>query len=401
MGYGESGQDNMFWPLFIEMTDRVVDALRLRTWAIRVLSAGWTAPPDVELGAWKLFLKAERCAIALSTRAEGDAPPLLHAAATVELQRILSARAQLEELGRQVAGLGERVVALKGGLMALGNSAGIDLMDIDVLVEPASAPRIAALLDARGYLVQGRDSPAHLSQRRQPYAVHIEVHHTLVELSAAEVLKTAEPLAGHPGLWKPAAADQVWHALLHTACTHPFRRGALRDLILIGWADAACDAGAQGKLEERVRADPQREPLLRELLRMAREIRDDRAPVDLFRQEAAAHYLLSPRPARFGEAGLRPHVTRSVFSMLDGEEARRDYWYAVWEGRSETSPWRVLAGMERAWPLGGRVARRLLRIARLPVVEGLALAIARRARRLARAYDRTEPRTLDIRSGAP
>ena len=76
-----------------------------------------------------MFLRAERCAVALSTRTEGDAPPLLHAAATVELQRILSARAQIEELGRQVAAIGERVVVLKGGLMALGSSAGIDLVE--------------------------------------------------------------------------------------------------------------------------------------------------------------------------------------------------------------------------------------------------------------------------------
>src|SRR5690242_12331857 len=109
--------------------DRVVEALRLRTWAIQVLSAGWQPPPDVPVDTWKLFLKAERCAVALSTRVEGDAPPILHAVATVELQRILSARAQLEELGHRVQALGERVIVLKGGLMALGTASGVDLMD--------------------------------------------------------------------------------------------------------------------------------------------------------------------------------------------------------------------------------------------------------------------------------
>ncbi|HEU5467506.1 MAG TPA: nucleotidyltransferase family protein [Gemmatimonadales bacterium] len=379
------------------MRDRVVDALRLRTWAIRVLSAGWQPPPDVPVDAWKLFLKAERCAVALSTRAEGDAPPVLHAVATIELQRILSARAQLEELGRRVHALGERIMVLKGGLMALGSASGVDLMDIDVLTERDSAQRIAGLLDAQGYLVEGPDSPAHLAQRRQPFAVHIEVHHSLAECSAAEVWAHAEPVPGRPGLWKAAALDQVWHALRHTAYTHPFRRGALRDLILIGWADTGCDQASHEELQGRMGTDE----VLRALLRVARDLRDDRAPIDAFRREAAAHYLLSQRPARFGEFGLRPPVVRSVYSMLDGPEARSAYWNSVWNGRSEISPWSALARVERAWPLGGRLARRLARLARVPVVEILALPIAHRAAKLARTYARIEPRTLDIRSGEP
>ena len=387
----------MFWPLFACMNDRMVDALRLRSWAIQVLSAGWQPPPDVPVDAWKLFLRAERCAVALSTRAEGDAPPLLHAVATIELQRILSARAQLEELGRRIQALGERVMVLKGGLMALGSTSGVDLMDIDILAEPDTAPRIAGLLDAQGYLVEGRESPAHLAQRRQPFAVHIEVHHSLTECSAAEVWTHAEPVPDRPGLWRAAPLDQVWHALRHTAYTHPFRRGALRDLILIGWADAACDQGSHEQLQERVASDT----VLGDLLRMARDLRDDRAPVDAFRREAAAHYLLSPRPARFGNAGLRPHVTPSVFSLLDGDAARRAYWRAVWTGRSETSPWRGLAWVERVWPLAGRALRRTLRILRLPLVEMNALRIARRAERLASAQGRSAVRTLTIRSGEP
>jgi Uncharacterised nucleotidyltransferase len=376
--------------------DRVVEALRLRTWALQVLSTGWQTPPDVPIDAWKLFLKAERCAVALSTRAEGDAPPILHAVATIELQRILSARAQIEHLGRLSAQAGERIIVLKGGLMALSATVAVDVVDVDVLAEPCAAPRIAALLDREGYVGNGGGADAHLPQRRQPNAVHVEVHHSLAECSAAEMWAQAEPV-GRPGLWKAAALDQVWHALRHTAYTHPFRRGALRDLILIGWADAGCDQGAREMLQERMGSDS----VLSNLLRMARDLRDDRAPIDAFRKEAAAHYLLSPRPARFGEFGLRPPVVRSVYSMLDGPEARSAYWNSVWHGRSQLSPWRALAMVERVWPLGGRVARRLARLARVPLVEILALPIALRAAKLARAYPRIEPRTLDIRSGEP
>ena len=383
------------------MRDRVVDALRLRTWAIQVLSTGWQPPPDVPFDAWKLFLKAERCAVALSTRTEGDAPPLLHAAATIELQRILSARAQIEHLGRLAAEAGERIIVLKGGLMVLGAAVAVDVVDVDVLAEPWAAPRIAALLDREGYVGDGGGADAHLPQRRKPYAVHIEVHHSLTELAAETVWSNAEPILGKPGLWRPSSVDQVWHMLLHSTVTHPFRRGALRDLLLIGWADENCGGEARDALEERLGHNKgQPRQLLRQVLGMARDLRDGR-PVDLFKREAVAHYVFSERPARLGEQGLRPHVVRSVFSMLDGEQARRQYWRSVWAGRSDESPWPFLARVEEAWPLGGWMFRRALRLLRLPFVELAALPIALRAARLGTAQETIEPRILDIRSGEP
>ena len=391
----------MSWPLFAGMNDQVVDALRLRTWAIRVLSAGWQPPPDVPVDAWKLFLKAERCAVALSTRAEGDAPPALHAVATIELQRILSARAQIEHLGRLSAQAGERIIVLKGGLMALSAAVAVDVVDVDVLAEPWAAPRIAALLDREGYVGNGGGADAHLPQRRQPYAVHVEVHHSLTELTAEAVWSNAEAIPGNPGLWRPSSVDQVWHMLLHSTLTHPFRRGTIRDLLLIGWADASCGGEARGALEERLGAiKGRRRQLLRQVLGMARDLREG-APADLFKREAVAHYLLSRHPARLGEQGLRPHVVRSVFSMLDGEKARREYWHSVWAGRSEGSPWPFLAHLEGSWPLGGRMLRRILRLLRLPFVEVAALPIALRAARLGAAQETSDPRILDIRSGEP
>lgn len=383
------------------MRDRVVDALRLRTWAIRVLSAGWIAPPEVPTAAWKLFLKAERCAVALSTRAEGDAPPLLHAMATIELQRILSARAQVEQVGRLAAEAGQRIIVLKGGLMALGAAVAVDLVDVDVLAEPRAAPRIAALLDRAGYVNERGSAEAHLPQRRQPYAVHIEVHHSLTELTAEAVWASAEPIPGKPGLWRPSSVDQVWHALLHSTFTHPFRRGTLRDLILIGWADAGCEGIPSGALQDRLGdIKGQRHALLREVLGMARDLRDG-APIDLFQREAVAHYWFCEHPSWLEEQGFRPHVVRSVYSMLDGEHARRQYWRSVWNGRSEESPWPVLARFEEAWPLGGRILRRALRLLRLPFVEASALLVARRAARLGTAQETTDPKILDIRSGEP
>ncbi|HZH40580.1 MAG TPA: nucleotidyltransferase family protein [Gemmatimonadales bacterium] len=350
-----------------------------------------------------MFLRAERCAVALSTRTEGDAPPLLHAAATVELQRILSARAQIEELGRQVAAIGERVVVLKGGLMALGSSAGIDLVDIDILTEPASASRIAGLLDSRGYLTYGPGSPVHLAQRRQEFAVPIEVHHALTELPASDVWARAEPVPGRPGrpgLWRPAAIDQAWHALVHSAVTHPFRRGSLRDLLLIGWAEHSLDDAGRRALEGQVRAHPRGE-MLAAMLRLAREIRDSRAPGDPFLQEAAAHYQLTRKSGALGQSVLKSSIMLSVYATLDGGRARLDYWHSVWNGRDHRSPWPLLARVETAWPPAGKWLRRVLRILRLPVAELNAFLIVRRAKRLAGAHGGREAKTLVMRSGEP
>ena len=381
------------------MVDRVADALLLRAWALRVLSGGWLAPPDADMDTWRLFLRAERCAVALSTRAEGEAPGLLHAAATIELQRILSARAQIEALGRAVAEKGRRVLVLKGGVMALSSPAAVDLVDVDVLAEPGVAAEVAAHLDAQGYVSHGPPAANHLSQRQQPFGVHVEVHHRLGELRADEVWGRARPMAGRPGLWKPAPVDLTWHALAHSAVTHPFRRGALRDLLLIAWADDQCTADERSELGGRLGAAPRRDAL-REVLRLARDVRDERAPVDLFRREAAAHYVFCLGRPVSEEKGLRAHVVRSVYSRLDGPEGRREYWKSVWVGVSD-SPWASLAGLEAVWSLGGRVLRRTLRLARLPLVEVLAARIARRATRLGRRHSASEARTLDIRSGTP
>src|SRR2546425_7423326 len=96
---------------------RPLEALCLRAWALDVLasqaaalSAEWQRRVVLHSrGAWQLFLEAERCALALQRRlrAQGeiaDGPaPMLQSSATAELQRVLTARAQLLEIG-QLAG---------------------------------------------------------------------------------------------------------------------------------------------------------------------------------------------------------------------------------------------------------------------------------------------------------
>jgi len=383
------------------MTDRVAEALRLRAWAIRVLAEGWTAAPDVGPEAWRLFLRAERCALALSTRAEGDAPPLLHATATVELQRILSARAQLERLGRAAARAGLRALVLKGGVAALGTGAPVDLHDVDVLAEPGQAEALADLLDRSGYAVAGGRASAHLGQRVTANAVDVEVHFRVEELGdPADLWARAEPLPQHPGLWQPAPFDHCRHVLLHATITHPFRRGALRDLLLIGEADRACPPAGAAHLGDFLRDHPQR--LLLEAARdAARALQAGRRERDAFVEEAAAHYLLSDRYLLAAAAPIfGGNVMFAVYARLGRPAVRRGYWGRAWRGATAVSPWPALNRLERHWPRAGRWARRLLRLARAPLVELVAGPIARRARRLATGQAGAASAATS-RSGAP
>jgi hypothetical protein len=372
--------------------------VRLRTWAIRVLSTGWTTPPDVDSDTWRLFLRAERCAVALSTRAEGDGPPILHALATVELQRILSAQAQIERLGQVAADVGLRVAVLKGGRHALMPGHAVNLDDVDVLAEPGEENTVAAFLDRTGYRTVSHTNEAHLGTRATADAVSVEVHFAVRELGpVADLWHDARPLKGHPGVWELAPVDHARHVLFHAVKTHAYRRSVLRDLLVIGEADARLDEPLRARFDRLVAGDSAHRALTR-TLNQARTLRDG-GNGDFFIADAAAHYcLLTPAVARL-ERRLGGQVSRRVFTLLDDRAARRAYWEHVWQG-SPQSPWRFFEPLEDRSPGLARWVRRLLRLARAPVVDLFAAPIARRARRLAARYPSadSDARTSAIRS---
>src|SRR3989441_8698555 len=125
----------------------VRDALRLRAAAIDVLGGGqpdWTQLVRSSHGTWDVFLRTERCALALKARiaaAEREVPEPVETAATRELQRILSARGQLLRIGQLAAAHGIPAIVLKGGVAALLSPAPADVQDVDVLVRPLQAER--------------------------------------------------------------------------------------------------------------------------------------------------------------------------------------------------------------------------------------------------------------------
>src|SRR4029077_12081968 len=86
----------------------VRDALRLRAAALELL-AGRSGGTRLAAGSdrtWDVFLRTERCALALKSRLDAGSsavPDAIERGATRELQRILSARGQLLHIGQLAA----------------------------------------------------------------------------------------------------------------------------------------------------------------------------------------------------------------------------------------------------------------------------------------------------------
>jgi putative nucleotidyltransferase-like protein len=369
----------------------VRDALRLRATALDLLGG---RPPNSTLPltgcsdrTWDVFLRTERCALALKARiaaAEREVPDPVEAAATRELQRILSARGQLQDIGQLAATHGIPAIVLKGGVAALSSPAPVDVQDVDVLVRPLQAERLAGLLDEEGFRGTGPAGTAHLAQRISPNAVQIEVHFALndIELSD-EMWSCARPLDGVAGLSRLGAADHLWHLLVHSVVTHPHRRGSLRDVLLAGEALRDCSPAELEDVERRAATHPLASPL-GELLTMARELGDGRPVADRFRREAAANYVLRGPLGWLGFSRFwTPAFVSALFAQLGGMVERRREWVVAWQRPPFSSPWGFAARLERRSPRIGRWSRTAVKIPRLIVVRMAAWPVALAARLLA------------------
>ena len=113
-------------------------------------------------------------------------------------------------------------IVLKGGVAALTSTAPVDLNDVDVLVRPPDAERLAALLDQDGFHAAGPGGTVHLAQRVAPNAVDIEVHFALSDVELNEAMwSRARPLDGVAGLSRLGPADFLWHVLVHSVAYAP------------------------------------------------------------------------------------------------------------------------------------------------------------------------------------
>src|SRR3989442_8403504 len=191
----------------------VRDALRLRAAALDLFAGrqpDWSDLAGCSAVAWDVFLRTERCALALKARlpaAEGEVPDHVETTATRELQRILSARGQLLRIGQLAAAHGIPAIVLKGGVAALISPAPVDVQDVDVLVPPLQAERLAGLLDEEGFLGTGPAGKAPFAQRVSPHAVPKEVHFSLPDIEGGDALwERAPPPPGVGGLSRLRAA---------------------------------------------------------------------------------------------------------------------------------------------------------------------------------------------------
>jgi len=365
----------------------VRDALRFRAAALQVLSGriATTNLPEGSDGTWDVFLRTERCALSLKNRLVAAGLPVprpVESAATRELQRILSARGQLQRIGQLVTAHEMEAVVLKGGVAALVSSSPVDLADVDVLVRAREAERLAALLDAGGLRGKGPAGTAHLTPRVEPNAVQVEVHFALNEFELDEgVWGRIRPVNATAGLWRLGAADHLWQLLVHTVVIHAYRRGALRDVWLITEAFGDCSPAELAVVEDRIRAHPLSQRL-RDQLAMARDLRDGLPVRDWFQREAAANYVLR---GPLGWLGYSHFWTTAflgaVFAQLGSATERQFEWMSAWQRPTFPSPWGLAVRLEHRWPRFGRWCRSMVKVARLIVVRAVAWPVAFAARR--------------------
>ena len=136
----------------------VTDALRLRYWALGVLTGQeYRDPPEVSDVGSSLFFEAERCGVPLLRELTdkghaGSLPVRIHERlserAANESRRIQCVRDQLVEIGEIAHDRGFKVVVLKGAT-AVSSGGAVDLVDIDLLVDEAFARDFTAELDRR------------------------------------------------------------------------------------------------------------------------------------------------------------------------------------------------------------------------------------------------------------
>ena len=370
----------------------VADALLLRRWALKFLAGREATPPAgcSETG-YNLFLEAERCAVPLlrhvgslsSTAFPEDVSIRLTRRAGVEQERIESARDQLATIREIAREHGGRVALLKGTAAATGGDTAVDLVDIDLLVEPDQARAFAAALDRRGYRPIEGSTPRHLAERSNGGAVSIEIHTTLSEdgtPTPEAVWNGLRPLDDLPPLCRLGAADHLWHMLTHIAIDHPNRQAHLRELLLVAGAVDECAPEEMADVERRIAGHAQRETLGRTLVAS----RDLFAGVDSQTAVAAKVYavrrvLRSVRLPRI----LGPYVYDWAFALFFGKAARRRLWNRIWQPSLEPSRFGPLRWLETKAGRIGTVMRRVLRLGRAALAIAVAIPAAAAARRTA------------------
>ncbi|MDH3291746.1 MAG: nucleotidyltransferase family protein [Gemmatimonadota bacterium] len=367
----------------------VAECLALRAWTLHVLAGGPPAEiPTSSPSAWAHFLTVERCALPLSTRLAAVGHHTLPVAARAqldrathsELQRVLAARGQLAGIDLIASEREWDVVVLKGAV-ALGDPRrAVDLADLDLLTAPDDARALVAALDAGGYRKAGSSSPLHLATRATEGGLPVEVHTRLgiLDRESFETLRARSvPMAETKRLRRLASRDHLLHLLTHVGVAHPYRRGSIRDLLLLAQAVRECSAR---EIEE-ARAMIERHRYATELPRlldMACGLAAEQGlVVDEFRYPSGAVYaviwwdLRLPLPQL-----LKADIGMWAIALLRGRGDVETEWAKVTMrtlGPSFAGP---IARVERTMPRVGRMVRVISRLIRVAVAMLFAVPLA-------------------------
>ena len=366
--------------------DIVVGVLRLRSWALAVLTEIDAEPPQAHARSHRYFWESERCATPLWEKLSGlgsidDLPDelrqnLLHRVAQ-EGERIRSVRDQLDTVGQIARSNIWKVAVLKGAVPLAISNAPLDLADLDLLVEPDTAPDLASALDRIGYRATGHSNPRHLRARSRDGGLPLEIHTTL-DLSGAPLPRRVwDGLVPIPrsGLCRLAASEHLWHVLQHVVLDHPERRGLLRELLLLQHAVGECNEAQLSAVRMQIHENDERERFF-EVLAEVESIQRGNATqplVDVAARFYAVRSLLDGIPLPHI---LEGYVYKWAFGWLFGREARCRLWEEVlWHGLEPSSHHHIKLA-ERTAPLLGRAYRVFWRMLRTVAAMTVAIPTA-------------------------
>lgn len=375
---------------------RAAGALRLREWALGVLTgAPACPPPPADAKTWDIFLRVERCAHPLRRvlasagvldQLRGTACQALEERGVAEAVKVLALRHEAAHVARLLAEHGWEGIVLKGGAAVLAEECEVDVTDLDVLLRPEQSRAVAAELDASGYRHEdfdfgpGAPNRHEMAARVRENAIPVELHFDLAPPLERDPWAGAQPLPV-AGLRRLSSANHLWHVLSHGTLHHPERRGSLRDLLVAAAAVRWCGDEEICEVERRSAAHPRGE-LPGRMLRMARSM-EAGCGEDLFRREAATAYLVFLFTRRYRPFhGLLLALARTAFALVRGHGEYGGLWY----GSHISAIPRGYAGasrLDRVFPAAAVAGRAAWRSANLAAAFAPAAWMARTARRLA------------------
>ena len=357
----------------------VIEALRLRRWALTVLTGASSPPPTASAEGWHLFLDREACARHLRAGTGGSPPAPLVDAALRETQVTLLLRAELEEVVRIGEEIGVAPVVLKGGTTLHAGEAALWAKDLDLLLPRPEAHRLAAALDAHGWHPLGGGSQNHLAARVRPGRPPIEIHvagsrpGTPLSLGAEQ---RAVPHLRLPGARLLHPKDHLRHVATHQAVEHAAYRGRLRDLLLLAAAPPARGSQADWALS------PGQARAVDGVLAMADALREGAPCADRFEELAGVWYHMARMRGATPASTVARTTATWVYAFAAGDGAVGDHWRISWGPRTEARSNLPLVGaVGAAMPSLGSGMRTFFRMCWLPPIMLIAWIRAARLRR--------------------